>query len=133
MFPHTVTIYNKYKEGAAEKWQRTVLRGVLWNSNKGAVMRKTGMASADGLQLIIPFAVESERTYLKPLEFAAAADKSAYWTLGSKDTAILGEIDYEVIRSASELEKLYDDVLIISNVDTRDFGGSMAHWEVSGK
>lgn len=133
MFPHTVTLYNKYKDGTAEKWQRTVLRGVFWNSSRGATIRKTGSASADGLQLIIPFNVDTERTYLRPLEFASAVDKSGYWTLQRKDTVILGEIENEVLSSASQLEKMYDDVLLINNVDTKDFGGDMAHWEVTGK
>ncbi|QHA01671.1 hypothetical protein [Dehalobacter restrictus] len=55
MFPHTVTVYNKYMDGTAEKWQRTVITGVLWNSSKGAVVRKTGESAVDGLQLMIPF------------------------------------------------------------------------------
>ena len=135
MFPHTVTIYNKYKDSAGtEKWQRTVLSGVFWDSSKGAVVRKTGVASADGLMLIVPMdvTVPSDRQYKKPKEWVALADKTRTWTLQSGDTVILGEIDYEVVRSSKEL-LAYDDVLNISNVDTRDYGGGMSHWEGTGK
>ena len=132
MFPHTVTIYNRYKDGTIEKWQRTVLSGVFWNGSKGVVMRKTGTASADGLQLIIPFSADVSRGYLKPKEFADLEDKTGHWTLAPKDMVILGKIDHEVVKSSSELTA-FDDVMIIASVDTRDFGGEMAHWEVSGK
>ncbi len=132
MFPHVVTIYNKYKDGTIEKWNRTVLSNVFWNSSKGAVMRKTGTASADGLQLIIPFSSDASHGYLKPKEFADSPDKTGHWTLAPKDIVILGEIDYEVVRSSSELTA-FDDVLTITSVDTRNFGSEMDHCEVSGK
>ncbi|MDJ0305388.1 MULTISPECIES: hypothetical protein [Dehalobacter] len=130
MFPHTVTIYNKYMDNGAEKWHRTVIAGVLWNSSKGAVVRKTGESAVDGLQLIIPFSAGAG--YVKPKAWESLTDRSGCWTLKGGDTVILGDIDYEVVKSSSEL-KLFDDVLTISNVDTRDYGGEMSHWEVSGK
>lgn len=132
MFPHTVTIYNKYKEEATEKWKKTVIQGVFWNSSKGATIRKTGVSSADGVQLIIPFTADKNKSYVKPQEFARMSDKSRHWTLQSKDVVIMGNINYEVVKSSSELAQ-FDDMIIISNVDTRDFGGNLAHWEVSGK
>lgn len=128
MFPHTVTIYNKDQK---EQYHRKVIKGVFWDSSKGATVRKTGVSSADGLQLIIPFS--ADKSYLKPKEWLALEDKSSNWTLQPRDIVILGDIDYEVIKSSSELSKLYDDVLTISNVDTRDYGGDMSHFEVSGK
>ena len=130
MFPHTITIYNRYRAGGQEKAQRTVLSGVYWNSIKGAVTRKTGNAAADGVQLIIPCSIGG---YVKPKKFADLSDKTGKWTLGSGDVIILGEIDYIPAKSVSELRNLYDDVLLITSVDTKDFGGGMAHWEVSGK
>ncbi len=129
MFPHTVTIYNKYLDAATEKWQRTVLRGVFWDSSKGAVVRKTGVSSADGLMLIIPMSITG---YVKPKEWTALSDRTGSWTLKSGDTVILGNISYEVVRSSKELQQ-FDDVLTISNVDTRNFGGGMSHFEVLGK
>ncbi len=134
MFPHTVTVYNKYLDAGTEKWQRTVLKGVFWDSSKGATVRKTGVSSADGLMLLIPMGVTvpSGRQYTRPKEWAVLTDKTGYWTLQSGDTVILGEIGYEVVKSSKEL-LAYDDVLNISNVDTRSYGGNQSHWEVSGK
>ena len=129
MFPHTVTVYNKHMDGSTEKWQRTVLSGVFWDSSKGAVVRKTGIASADGLTLIIPMVIPG---YMKPKEWTSLANKTGFWTLQEGDTVILGSIEYEVVRSSKELQQ-FDDVLTITNVDTRNYGGGMSHWEVTGK
>ncbi len=132
MFNDTVTVYNKYKDGAVEKCQRTVLKSVFWNSIKGAVMRKTGVTSADSLQLIIPCNIRTNRAYKPPKEWARLEDKAEYWTLQSGDIVVKGDMQYEVIKSSSELKE-FDDCLTISSVDHKSFGGSMAHWEVSAK
>lgn len=129
MFPHTVTVYNKFTDAGSEKWKRTVLSGVFWDSSKGAVNRKTGVTSADGLLLIIPMSIKG---YVKPKAWTALSDKTGFWTLQSSDTVILGSISYEVVKSSKELQQ-FDDVLTINNVDTKGFGGDMAHFEVSGK
>lgn len=130
MFPHTVTVYNKYKDGTTEKWQRTVLYGVLWDAIKGAVTRKTGVTSADGLQLIIP--MTGRRGYRPPKEWAGLTDKFGFWTLQSGDMVALGALEYEIVKSSSELRD-FDHVLTITSVDTKNFGSGMDYWEVSAK
>ncbi len=133
MFAHTVTVYNKYTENGTEKWQRTVLKGVFWHSIKGAIARKTGVTSVDSLQLIIPMLAKASRAaYSPPKEWAGLADKSGFWTLQSGDIVVKGVITKDIERSSKELQGL-DDVLTITSVDTKDFGGDMAHWEVSAK
>jgi hypothetical protein len=134
MFNDTVTVYNKYKDAdGTEKWRRTVLKGVFWNAIKGSVTRRTGVASADGVQLIIPTTVKASRAaYNRPKEWTGLADKSGFWTLQSGDTIIKGDMAIEVVRSTKELQG-YDDILVVTSVDTKDFGGGMSHWEVSGK
>lgn len=126
MFPHTVTIYNRDKE---EHYHRTVIAGVLWDSSKGAVVRKTGVSSVDGLQLIIPMSAQG---YLKPSDWLELVDKTGSWTLQPRDVVVLGKIEYEVVKSIKELQQ-FDDVLTISNIDTKKFGSNLDHWEVSGK
>ena len=132
MFNDVVTVYNKYVDNRIEKWQRTVLNGVFWNSVKGAVMRKTGVASTDSLQLLIPCNIRTNRTYKPPKAWATLEGKESFWTLQSGDIVIKGDISYEVEKSSSEL-KQFDDCLTISSVDHKPFGGDMSHWEVSAK
>lgn len=133
MFPDTVTIYNKFTEAGIEKWQRTVISGVFWSSIKGATMRKTGVQSVDSVQLIIPMTANAARaSYQEPLAWSASANKADSWTLQSGDVVLLGSIDTEILKSTKELQG-YDSRLVITSVDTKHFGGGMAHWEVSGK
>ena len=130
MFPHTVTVYNKYKDGAAEKWQRTVLSGALWDAIKGAVTRKTGVTTADSLRLIIPMAFR--RGYKAPKEWLGLDDKSGCWTLQAGDVVVLGALTVEVVKSSAELREL-DNALTITSVDTKAFGSGMDYWEVGAK
>ena len=136
MFPHTVTLYNKHTEAGIEKWQRTVLPGVFWSSSKGAVLRKMGVVTPDGLQattqIIIPMSVNVFRKYLKPEVWKAKTDKTDSWTLQAGDTMVLGEITQEVVATSKELRQL-DDVILITAVDTKNFGAGMSNWEVTGK
>jgi len=134
MLNDIITVYNKYVDGGVEKWQRTVLQGVFWNAIRGAVVRRTGVAPADNVQIIIPFTLAKVplRIYQAPKVWTALANKTDTWTLQPGDTVIKGDIDYEIVKSTKELQG-YDDVLLITSVDTKSFGGSMAHWEVSGK
>jgi hypothetical protein len=133
MFNDIITVYNKYKgTDGLEKWQRIVVRGVYWNAIKGAVMRKTGVTTADSVQLIIPYSVPVSKFYRSPKEWLQMDDKTGYWTLQPGDTIIKGCIEYNVVKSTKELQE-YDDVLTITSVDFKVFGGDMKHWEVSGK
>ena len=130
MFNDTVTLYNKYMVDGAEKWQRTVLRGVYWNAIKGAVLRKTGTASADSVMVVIPRVLPG---YMKPKVWEADGEKSRSWTLRAGDTLVKGEVDADVTRSLTKELAALDDVLTITTVDDMDFGGHMGHFEVSGR
>lgn len=128
MFNDTVTLYNKYTAGGVEKWKRTVLSGVFWNSVEGAVLRKTGAASADSVVVLIPGSVGG---YVKPKAWEALNDKSGSWTVKPGDTMVRGDVPVEIVRSTRELDGL-DDVLTVTTVDDKRFGG-LAHLEVSGR
>ena len=45
------------------------------------------------------------------------------------DMILKGASDYEIIKSTKELANAHR----VSNVDIKDFGGSMAHYEVTAK
>lgn len=132
MFNDTVTVYNKYRENGVEKWQSTVLYGVFWNEVKGAVMRRTGVASAGSVQIIIPRSVSADKEYMSPMAWESLADKCEYFTLKPEDVVVRGAITYDITRSSAEL-KAYDGCHVIISVDNKEFGGSMAHWEVTAK
>ena len=133
MFPHTITVYNIYRNAnGVEQFQRTVLRGVYWNAIKGATMRKTGIQSADGFVVIIPKGAESSRSYVGPVAFSGLADKSEFYTLQNGDYLVKGDTGYDIQKSPKELSR-FDDVCRATAVDAKLFGSGLDHWEVTGK
>ena len=130
----SVTIYNKYKEGNVEKWHRTVLDAVFWNSCKGANFRKTGLENADSVTVLIPFSVSPEIQYVEPKQWITLIDKTNTWTLQNGDILVKGNTGYDIVKSSKELDQLFDQVRTITKIDAMDFGSRhLQHWEVGGK
>lgn len=107
MFPHSFTLYHKDEAG----WSRSYISGVLWNEIKGAIMRKTGVASTDSVQIIIP----------KSCGNIVIADG---------DIAVKGNCSIVIERSPKEITT---ESHLVTSVDYKDFGGDMSHWEVIAK
>jgi hypothetical protein len=134
MFIHSCTVYNKWFNPSTrrDEWRRTVLTGVFFDNTRGVNFNKTGSSSADKARVLIPFAANAgSKTYKDPIAWATFPDYS--WTLQSGDRIIKGQVTYEVIFKPSELDERYNDVLTVTGVDKKDFGGGMAHWEVGAK
>ena len=130
MFPHTITIYNYTKAG----YNRTVLRGVLWEDTKAKNVNKTGSVAVDSVRVFIPLDVDSGgAAYKLPAEYQAAPVGA--WTMQTKvkDFMVKGECPFlpSFGSSIAELTTNYD-ALTITSVATLDFGG-LQHWEVGGK
>lgn len=133
MFPHTCTIYNKYRDGREDKWQRTVLSGILWDNIRGINARNGAVDNADDAVIIIPS--RGRTGYQSPKEFAALTDKTDKWTVNAGDIIVFGEIDFvfDDEHRLADLERQYDDVLTITKVDRKIFGTPLDHWEVGAK
>lgn len=132
MFNDICTVYNKYVENGIEKWQRTVLTGVFWDSVRGSNFRKTGLENTDSVFVLIPKFVGANKGFMSSKEWQSLQDKIGSWTLQPGDTIIKGIITYEVIKSSKELEQ-FDECYKITKVDGKLFDSSMAHWEVGAK
>lgn len=107
MFPHAITIWNRSDD---EKYTRVVVNG-LWEDNRGAQLRKTGVSSDNGIFVMIPMQGAPEGFSVRAGDFMAQ-----------------GDIDLAP-RSARELAGV---AVLVSAVDRFDFGG-LPHWEVTGK
>jgi len=149
MFPHTVTVYNIVKEVDPDTIKTvtnvyiTVLNGVFLSASKGENVRTSGLEGADAVILYIPFSVKAEdgltgepKEYVEPVAFWRMDDKTGAWTLrtGLDDCFVKGRVIVpdEADKTIQSLEMAYDDVYNITKIDTKDYGGSMAHWEVGG-
>lgn len=145
--PHTVTLYNVSIETAADYSDTvvsniTVLEGVFVDATKAVNVRETGDMGADAVNLYIPFSVKArdgttgaKKTYVGPMEYWRAADKSKLWTLTDNGNTFF--IKGRVVEPGKELEYLdmrYDDVYVVTKVDRMDFGSpEMQHFEVGAR
>lgn len=136
-----LTIYNRVPK--TEDYLRTALAGASgrkaaqWENRKAInVLRSGGASNADQAVIYIPFSLKA--TYKTPKQWQAlsAEEKSEYWTLQNGDLIVKGVVD-DVIEAgftASQLKAKYDDVLVISSIDTMDFGSAaLQHFKVSAK
>ena len=145
--PHTVTVYNIVRETdpatfeGPEKAYITILHGVMLQAAKAVNVRKSGLESADAVDLYIPFAVQAvdgktgaAKAYAKPQAYNNAADKSGLWTLsysgnGGETVFVKGE----VVSDNMTVVRAQDDCYTVTKVDEKDFGSAdMQHWQVGG-
>lgn len=140
MFPHTVTVYTITEDNdTLEVFSNiTVIRGVLLDASKGANVRTSGLEGADSVNLYIPFDAVSvdgvtgkEKAYIQPKAYEAALDKTDIWTMDPGNSFFVkGEVVNPDL-NFQEINVKYDNVHMITKVDTKDFG-KLAHFEVGG-
>lgn len=133
MIPNAdITIYNRYFDARAEKYQRTVINNVVWQATKAVSGRSTGVLASNVALIMIPFALGDD--YLKPKAWQAA--RAGKWTLQEGDVIVRGELTQEITTeyTLSDLRAAYDDVVVITSIDAMDQGSAaVQHWEVGCK
>lgn len=122
-----VTIYNKIVINRETKYIKSHIYKVFWEDTKGVNSLTMGLNNADSSKIFIPFS--SCKEYVKPKEFKR---NKAGMTLQTEDIIVKGIIEEE-INSIKDLAN-YDDVRVITTVDTADYGSEdMRHWKVGAK
>lgn len=129
-FTETITIYNKIPQQGREpeKFRRTVVHEVFWDSTSGAAFGKSGKDDSDSITVMIP-----DLPALVPAaEWFRNGCPENKFTLSPGDIIARGECGN--ISSAAELERQHTEKLIITAVRDCRFGSaSLRHWEASGK
>ena len=126
-----MTIYNKYVESRAEKFQRTVISAVLWDSSAATIKRKSADMQDNKAVIALPRYIGA--AYLKAKAWLALPNKSLSWTLREGDVVVRGTISDEITNAftLSDLRSKYDDVLEIVSVAFMDQGSlNTHHWEI---
>ena len=132
-----LTIYNKYVDPStrSEKYQRSLVGKVQWENRKGSnVIASGGQISIDQARIFVPF--ENVSNYVSPRTWQALADKSDQFTFQVGDVIVKGEVVDAIgdLFTITDLKETYDNVLVISSVDTMDFGGlDLQHWQLGAK
>lgn len=126
-----ITIYNKYYDPYNDiyKYQRTVIKGVNWQSKRTGTVSDKGLLLADSTLIFI----DKLDNYISPKRFAKleSIEREKYFTLTIGDKIVKGEVDFEIIGiknySINDLNNEFDDVITINLVNPLS-----SHFEVEG-
>jgi hypothetical protein len=126
-----ITIYNAYTENRSTKYQRTVIKSVVWQDQKGIASTRFRTPTNTAL-ILIPFARGTQYAKSKAWQL----DRTDKWTLQEGDVIVRGDVPEEITGSfiITSLLNLYDEVVTIVTVDAMDQGSpNVQHWEVGCK
>jgi hypothetical protein len=130
-----LTVYNRYTAAGAEAYQRTQIEAVAWEHRKARnSLASGGNINADSSTVYIPMARGAN--YLQPKEWQALVSKTGKWTLQPGDYIVKGLVTDEITTgfSVTSLKAKYNDVLMVSSVDTMDGGSAnLHHWQLGAK
>lgn len=107
MFPHTVTVWNRSDD---ETYTRTVIACAYWEDNRGAMLRRTGVSSDNGIVVLIPFSAVSSDFTVRPGDWMA------------RGASVLDPKTARDLQAAGAVR--------VTAADRLDFGG-LPHWEVA--
>lgn len=126
-----ITIYNKYYDPYNDiyKYQRTIIKGVNWQSKRNGTVSDKGLLLADSTLIFI----DKLDNYISPKRFAKleTIERENYFTLASGDKIVKGQVEFEVIGfkpySINDLDVEFDDVVVIKSINELS-----DHFEVEG-
>lgn len=117
-----ITIYNRYYDNTvgADKYQRTVIKGVNWQGKRNGTVSDKGLLLADSTLIFI----DKLSNYISPKRFKMLSDleRHNYFTFASDgDKIVKGEVNFEVTGikpyRPSDLVNAFDDVIDIKSVN----------------
>ena len=139
--PHTASLINQH----GDDYYLTVLRGVMIQDMERRSVLQAGDYDSSYTKIFIPFSVDAQNpagdpvTYLPPKQYAKSLEPEQHWTLqadsdeaGRSSFFVKGEIPEAC--SLAEARDLYDGVIIVTSISTRDYGQpGLQHWEISNR
>nr|DAW31466.1 MAG TPA: hypothetical protein [Caudoviricetes sp.] len=134
IFTDTITIYSYYKDNGAEKWHRTVLKGVMWKRKRVQSVNIDGKLNiVDTVSITIPY----RALYLPYKEFLLSSDRLSHWTIetaSNLSVAVLGECDKEIGDNyrLKDLKRDYSDVVTLKSLADNTNRDHLKNWKVIG-
>lgn len=142
LFTDTMTIYNYFRNGEIEVWNRTEVKGVQWSHNVIEVSTINGVRTERRAEdITIDFQKSyGNKPYLPPNEYRKLSmeESANYWTLDAKtgqDMLVLGNSDKEISREyrLSELSKDFQYVVTVCAVSDNRNRPRLKHIRVVGE
>ena len=127
-----ITVFNKYRVANVDTWQQTQISDVAWEQRHA----RSQFDSDDLATVFVPLARGDD--YLNPRVWQALSSKTGKWTLQVGDVIVKGLVSFALSSSPpftlSALKSAYDDVLVVTAVDTFDYGSvNLQHYRIGAK
>jgi hypothetical protein len=127
-----ITIFNKYRVANVDTWQQVQIEDAAWEQRHA----RSQYDSDDLATVFIP--LSRGANYLKPRVWQALSSKTGKWTLQVGDVIVKGLVTFALSATPpftlSALKAAYDDVLVITAVDTFDYGSTnLQHHRIGAK
>jgi len=120
------TIFHKYYDAETmqnDKISVFYITNCFWSDARRINRISTGVESSDSAMIVI----NDISNQIKPKAWETLEDKGDYWTIGSQDKIVKGNIPSDT--PFKDLEDLYDDVLNVISVDYNMYG-SQDMWNI---
>lgn len=134
MFPHTITIFNKYEDNNRVKYSKAVLAGVQFVLDEVSSRKNTGDSADDKVTCYIPSYVKSDKTFVDSFAFENddSIDKNTTYTLSKGDLIGFGDISLDGL-SINEYKNSRGSLYEITGITDYNLGSSLDHKIVVAK
>lgn len=134
IFPHTITIFNKYEDDNRVKYSKAVLTGVQFVLDGVNSRKNTGNSADDKVTCYIPSSVKSDKTFIDSFAFKnnESIDKNISYTLSNGDLIGFGDVSLDGL-SINEYKNSMGNLYEITGITDYNFGSSLDHKIVVAK
>lgn len=118
MFPHTITIFNIYKQDNKVIYHKTEINKTFFYKTDQIIIDGRGSSNTNKYHCIIP--LTSLNNYVGKSTFYGLHDKKNKFTLSNKDIVVLGTCGE--ISSINDLQTSEYEYFVISTINDNRYG-----------
>jgi len=126
LFPHTITIFNKYERDNKVYYSRVVLTGVQFVIDEVNARKTTGSSKDDKVTCYIPRGVVTDKSYVDSFTFKndESIDVDTTYTIAKEDLIGFGVIDLDSL-TINEYRNSRGSLYEITAISDYQFGSSL--------
>lgn len=134
LFPHTVTIFNKYERDNRVKYSRVILSGVQFVLDEINARKTTGSSKDDKVTCYIPRDVKANKSYVDSFTFKndETVNVDTTYTISKEDLIGFGVIDLDGL-TINDYRNNRGSLYEITAISDYNFGSSLDNKVIAAK
>lgn len=134
LFPHTVTIFNKYEVDNKVEYERCVITGVQFVLDAVNASKLTGASRDDKVACYVPKTAKVDKVYVEPFtyKYSETIDRGSSYTIAKEDLIALGDVSLDDL-SVNEYRNKFGGLYEVTAVTSYDFGSTLDHHLITAK